>query len=77
MDIELAAPRRVLAAQVDMRVAGLRNRGTPCPTSALEGSANQRRHRMWLTFWTVTIAMALIFSVMAQVIQNDSAARGR
>ena len=32
---------------------------------------------MWLTFWTVTIAMALIFSVMAQVIQNDSAARGR
>ena len=32
---------------------------------------------MWLTFWTVTIVMALGFSVMAQVIQNDSFARGR
>ena len=32
---------------------------------------------MWLTIWTVTIAMALGFSVMAQVIQNDSFARGR
>jgi hypothetical protein len=32
---------------------------------------------MWLTFWTVTIAMALGFSVMAQVIQNDGIARGR
>jgi hypothetical protein len=28
-------------------------------------------------FWTVTIAMALGFSVMAQVIQSDSFARGR
>jgi len=32
---------------------------------------------MWLTFLTVTIAMALGFSVMAQVIQNDSFERGR
>jgi hypothetical protein len=32
---------------------------------------------MWLTFWTVTIAMALGFSVMAQVIQSDSFERGR
>ena len=32
---------------------------------------------MWLTFWTVAIAMALGFSVMAQVIQSDSFARGR
>ena len=31
---------------------------------------------MWLTFWTVTIAMALGFSVML-VTQNDSFARGR
>ena len=30
---------------------------------------------MWLSFWTVTIA--LVFSVMAQVIQNDGVARGR
>jgi hypothetical protein len=46
-------------------------------SSVLDGSANERRQPMWLTFWTVTIAMALIFSVMAQVIQNDSLARGR
>jgi hypothetical protein len=32
---------------------------------------------MWLTFWTVTIAMALGFSVMALVTQKDSFARGR
>ena len=32
---------------------------------------------MWLTFWTVTIAIALVFSVMAQIIQNDGVARGR
>ena len=32
---------------------------------------------MWLTFWTVTIALALGFSVMALVTQNDSFARGR
>ena len=32
---------------------------------------------MWLTFWTVTIAMALGFSVMALVTQNDGFARGR
>jgi len=32
---------------------------------------------MWLTFWTVTIAMALGFSVMAQVIEGDSFPRGR
>jgi hypothetical protein len=31
---------------------------------------------MWLTFWTVAIAMALGFSVMAQV-QSDRFARGR
>ena len=30
---------------------------------------------MWLTFWTVTIAIALGFSAMAQVIQNDRLAR--
>jgi hypothetical protein len=32
---------------------------------------------MWLTFWTVTIAMALGFSVMAQVIEGDRFPRGR
>ena len=32
---------------------------------------------MWLTFWTVTIAMALVFSLMAHVIHNDGVARGR
>jgi hypothetical protein len=42
-----------------------------------KGSQNNQQRPMWLTFWTVTIAMALIFSVMAQVIQNDSLARGR
>ena len=30
---------------------------------------------MWLTFWTVTIAIAFGFSAMAQVIQNDRVAR--
>ena len=34
---------------------------------------------MWLTFWAVTIAMAIGFSVIAQVVklENDGVARGR